>query len=117
MQTLFMDYRVQITELQPLLMAYVAAEEGSSLEKENKNELKAYLNAQNMAFIKLIQVVIHIGKTTELQVETPQALYEQTMENFDCLKGWRPQEIEVQNMIFKTPLDHYFAKGLHILGI
>lgn len=116
MQAIHTQHEMQIKEVQPLLKAYVNADEGSSLEKESKEALRTYLHAQSMAFIKFIQVVIHIGKTNEAQSERPLALYDQTMEKFDQFKGWRPKEIEIQNMLFKAPLDTYFEKGLHVLG-
>lgn len=111
------NYTAQLSALPSLLTNYVKAEEKSQKERENKQTLSDYLNMQEMDFIKFIQVVIHIGKTKEVgQVDVPGSIYVETMQAFDLLKGWRPKEIEIQNMIIKAPLDEYLEKGLAILS-
>lgn len=111
-------YTDQFTELRCLLEDYVKASEGSAEEKACQNKLKEYLGSQEMDFVKAIQVVLHIGRTKTLEeTQAPEALYKETMNAFNMLKGWRPQEIEINNMIIKVPLDVYLMKGMQILQI
>lgn len=115
---MMVEYRQQLTNVKPLLTAYVEAEEGSIDEKDKQKELINYLNEQDMEFVKAIQVILHIGRTKEVsEGADPERLYAQVMESFNLLKGWRTKEIEVRNMIIKVPLDQYFMKGIEILKI
>lgn len=108
---MFNIYDQQLHTLQGLLEAYCKGEDEASTKKTLKN----YLNAQDMAFVKLVQVIIYVGKTKqEVDVQTKQQLYDEVMSSFNQFKGWRPQEIEVNNMIFKVPLDEQFKKGMDL---
>lgn len=110
---MFKEYKNQSETLLELLRAYCQCEEGK--DKASKEALSKYLNEQDMEFVKWVQVVIHLGCNP--QEGTPEEVYRKTMQAFNLLKGWRPQEIEVRNMIIKNPLDQYFIKGLKVLGL
>lgn len=111
-------YINQFTALKSLLEDYVSAAEGSETEKVCHKALEEYLNTQALDFVKAVQVVLHIGRTKTLEeTQSPEVLYNETMNAFNMLKGWRPQEIEVRNMIIKVPLDEYLMRGMQILQI
>lgn len=112
---MFTHYTNELKKLHTLLYNYVQEEEGQ--DKASKEALIAYLNEQDMEFIKCVQVILHVGRNPENKGEDPQALYEKTMNAFNMLKGWRPQDIEVRHMVIKIPLDVYFATGLKVLDI
>lgn len=112
---MFTHYTNEFETLEILLRDYVQAEEGE--DKVAKEALANYLNAQDMEFVKCIQVILHLGRNPQQNVEDPEALYHKTMQAFDTLKGWRPQDIEVRHMMIKIPLDTYFMDGLKVLGL
>ncbi|MEF9960061.1 MAG: GNAT family N-acetyltransferase [Niameybacter sp.] len=112
---MFIQYQNQIQTLPSLLKAYCEAEEGQ--DKAEKVALSDYLNAQDMAFIKWVQVVLHLGRNPQSGTDIPEELYNKTLQAFDMLKGWRPKEIEIRHMILKNPLHVYFQQGLEVLGI
>lgn len=110
---MFQEYKNQSNKLLELLSAYCKCEEGK--DKEAKEALSHFLNEQDMEFVKWVQVVLHLGCNP--QEGAPEEVYNKTMQAFNLLKGWRPQEIEIRNMIIKNPLDEYFINGLKVLGI
>ena len=112
---MFTHYQDQFKTLQSLLSQYVLEEEGK--DEASKKALITYLNEQDMAFVKCVQVILHVGRNAKNQGENPHLLYEHTMNAFDKLKGWRSKEIEVRHMIIKIPLDVYFKNGLKYLQI
>ncbi|MGL4344684.1 MAG: hypothetical protein ACRCTE_05775 [Cellulosilyticaceae bacterium] len=116
MRQLLERYQVELEQVKQLMREYSEAEEGTSKEREARGLLRNYLNHQDMAFVKMIQVVLHIGKTKQVGgEESSEKLFEETYQAFDMLKGWRPKEIEVHNMIIKVPMEKYLDKGLLIL--
>ena len=112
---MFTEYQEQFKIVQDLFSQYVLESEGN--DEISRKALIDYLNDQDMAFVKCVQVILHVGRNPKNQGENPHLLYERTMNAFDQLKGWRSQEIEVRHMIIKIPLDVYFNNGLKYLQI
>lgn len=108
---MFKHYETQLQTIQRLLEDYVRSGYG----KAETEALKQYLNEQDMACVQLAQVILYVGKTkNQVQETTKEALYTNIMNAFNQLKGWRTQEMEVNNMIIKVPMDVEFRKGIAI---
>ena len=108
---MFGDYTEQLDTLTTLFKAYCHAE-GAEKQSE-RGKVLDYLNQQDMAFVQFVQVLIYIGKNmTVIEEQTKQAVYDKIMEQFTLLKGWRPKEIEISQMVFDIPLNVYLEKGI-----
>lgn len=108
---MFKQYKEQLETVQTLFEAYVA----SDFNQVQTKELKNYLNGQDMAFVKLVQVILYVGSTKpHVEEGTKEALYDKVMDAFNQLKGWRTQEIEVNNMIIKVGMDRQFKEGMAV---
>lgn len=108
---MFEHYTAQLAQLETLFTAYCTVEEDK--KKEAKEILIQYLNEQDMRFIQLVQVILYVGKNRSvIDEKSKEELFQNTMNAFSALKGWRTKEIEVSQMIYAIPLDAYFKKGI-----
>ena len=97
-----------IERLETLLKAY--CEEDN--KKEGKEKLVAFLSERPMEEIQLIQILMYIGRTGKvLTGKTRTDAVNEMLEAFGMMKGWRPKEIEIDQMIYDIPLATYYSKG------
>lgn len=98
------------------LMEYEKTENHQKV-KEKKEALENYLNTQDFEDVKIMQVVMYIGRDTEQSNVKPAAeLFEDNYNAFDR-NGWNKKSIEVSQMVQKVPLDEYLIKGKELLNL
>ncbi|MGE6679436.1 hypothetical protein [Bacillus thuringiensis] len=85
--------------------------------KRRKNLLKNYMDELDFETIKVLQVIMYLGRDREYdKQDTPEEIYRKDREYFDS-QGWNTQSIETNQMIGKVPFDQYLEIGLEILQI
>lgn len=87
------------------------------IPKGKEKELIDYLNTLDYEVIKILQVIMYIGRDCSCIEEDGTYSYIKTRKNFD-LNGWNVRkEIEVSQMTDKCPLYEYWVSGCEKLGI
>ncbi|PEJ54303.1 hypothetical protein CN676_08705 [Bacillus wiedmannii] len=90
--------------------------EGQELEKKDQL-LESYLKGLDFDTVKIIQTIMYLGRDKDYNKEdTPEEIYRKERGYFDS-QGWNTQDIEINQMVEKAPLDQYLEDGLEILKI
>ena len=87
------------------------------MPKGKEKELIDYLNTLDYEVIKILQVIMYIGRDCSCIEEDATYSYVKTRKRFD-LDGWNvSKEIEVNQMTDKCPLYEYWLSGCEKLGV
>ncbi|MEC2390240.1 hypothetical protein BK709_04820 [Bacillus thuringiensis serovar shandongiensis] len=90
--------------------------EGQELAKKEEL-LENYLKELDFDTVKNIQTIMYLGRDKDYNKEdTPEEIYRKEREYFDS-QGWNSQDIEINKIVEKAPLDKYLEDGLEILKI
>ena len=102
------------------------AQKAEKRRKKNKDhynykvfygKLDSYLNSLSFAEVKSIQSIMYLGRDQDFNSNlTPKQIYANQLNYFNNL-GWNKKEIEIDQMIFKTPLAEYLIDGKKILKL
>ncbi|WP_033543913.1 hypothetical protein [Planococcus sp. CAU13] len=98
------------------LMEYEKTENYQKV-KEKKDALENSLNSQDFEDVKIMQVIMYIGRdTAQSNIKPASQLFE---ENYDYHEksGWNKKSIEVSQMVQKVPLAEYLIKGKELLNL
>ena len=80
-----------------------------------EKQLYEYMHKLDFETIKIIQVIMYIGRDGSDEVD-PTAIYDKQRHDFDK-DGWNTKEIETQQILQKMPLHIYLLKGCEMLQI
>lgn len=80
-----------------------------------KEELETFMSNLSFDEVKYLQSIMYLGRDTsteELQKFNGEILLQKQYESL----SWENKDIEIRQMLGKTPLDEYLQKGLEILN-
>lgn len=90
----------------------------SPAEQAAEVSLKNYMNSLTFEDIKMLQVVMYLGRERDYDktLSTPLEIYNDYFKYIGG-NGWHSKEIEINQMREKMPLADYLKSGLEILNI
>lgn len=93
----------------------ISYESNSSVEATAN--LRNFLMDLDFELVKIIQTIMYLGRDKDYDKrKRPQEIYKAESQYFDR-EGWNTQEIEVNQIVEKLPLDYYLKDGFKILNI
>lgn len=98
------------------LLAFQDTVEGQKINAL-ANELREYLQSLDFDDIKMLQIVMYLGRDQDYDTTlSPDLNYEDQFNYFEN-KGWSSKDIEINQMTHKLPLAEYLKSGLDILQV
>lgn|SRR5699024_737242 len=84
---------------------------------EMENKLKDYLDTLNFDDIKVIKVVMYLGRDKDYDKSlSTEMIYNSYFDYFNN-QGWASKEVEIHQLTGKYPLADYLKSGLNILEV
>ena len=101
----------------PVLKQIYAMAKATDIEHGNTYNLSSYLNSLDFETIKVVQVIMYLGRDNEYnELADGYQRYANLRKDFDS-QGWNTKEVEVNQIISKCPFAQYLKAGMRILGI